>query len=105
MKLVKLNYGVWLLLLMELGIFGYPTWESYSVGALLVLLILFRWTTRTSPRWAEAKAEFEKANPLPPIIYDPVLLLFTLTALGLPWFSNVIVMPLYLFVALAWTIR
>lgn len=105
MKLKNVNYIAWILLFAELVYFGLPKWETFAVGALLLFLVGLRYKTKTSVRWVEAKLEFEKANPIPSILFDPVLLLFTLTALVLPFFSGVIILPLYLFVGLIWLVR
>lgn len=105
MKLAGINYIVWVLLTIELIVFGYPILATFIIGGVIVLLALLRFFTRNSSKWSEAQAEFDKANILPPVLFNPLIILFTLAALVLPYFSGEIILPLYVFVGVIWLVR
>ncbi|GGH70525.1 hypothetical protein [Phaeocystidibacter marisrubri] len=105
MKLAGVNYIVWALLTIELIVFGYPTLATFIIGGLIVALLILRFLTRNSNKWREAQTEFDKANILPPVLFNPLIILFTLAALILPYFSGEVILPLYVFVAAIWLVR
>lgn len=102
MKFKKWNYGVWAVMLSELVAFGENTFVYYGVAALIIALAVVNFTIRHSETWKKAKLDLKKANPLSPGTFAAFTIIMTLAAVGVPYLSGDISIPLFLLVAFLW---
>lgn len=99
------KYAVWAVLLAEILAFGTSGAVAWGVAAYVVFLMVMSLMFSKSERWKESLQRIGKANPLSPWLFNAMIVVFTIAAIGAPYQSGEISYILFVFVATVWALK